>query len=170
MLKLISSKITKFEASVIISGLVFFIAEFFGDSWFNLMANSNCFKYLGCNIGFFGYDAIVHFFSGVFEVLLIVWLCTRFAKFSILHAGNAWKNAFILISAVALLSVGWEIFEFSADQFRMKILGYNLTNPNVLAQPSNSDTMGDFTFALSGFLAGAMITRFVYPRSLEEKS
>ncbi len=154
---------------LVASGIIFGIAEFFADSWFGLIANSECFKYLGCNVGFFGYDAIIHFLGGAFEVLLVIWLCQKFPRWNILHEDSIWKDIVVLIAAVALLAVGWELWEFSVDHFRMDILHENIAYPNHMAQPSNSDTMGDFTFGLTGALIGALLVKSLDPRSIRKK-
>lgn len=158
----------KLKSLLYVSGALFAIAYFFGDFWIGLMYNGLCFRYLGCNVGFFGYDALVHFFSGIFEVLLVVWLCHKFPKFNILHEDSLWKNVLVLIAIVALLSAGWELFEYAADYVRMHILHQNMTNPNILAQPSNSDTMGDFTLGLAGFSVGVLLLRFFNPKSIKK--
>lgn len=141
---------------------------FFGDFWTGLMYNGLCFRYLGCNIGFFGYDAVVHFFSGILEAIFLIWLCHKFPKTNILHEDSVWKNIVVLIAFVALLAVTWELLEFSADHFRMYILHENLTNPNILAQPNNSDTMGDFTFGLSGAFLGAFLVKYFDSKSIRK--
>lgn len=130
------------------------------------MYNGKCFQYLGCNIGSFGYDAVVHFFSGIFEAILLIWLCHRFPKTNILHEDSAWKNILVLIAFVALLAVGWELLEFAADHFRIYILHQNLTHPNILAQPNNTDTMGDFIFGLFGAFVGALLVKYFDPKSV----
>jgi hypothetical protein len=114
-----------------------------------LIANEKCFRFLGCNIGFFGYDAALHFVSGIMDLLVIVWLARRFLRFD-LFGNVAWKNILIGVSMVALIAVVWEIGELCHDQFRMKVLHENLISPNHLDQPTNDDTMGDITFTLIG--------------------
>ena len=113
----------------------------------SLMTNDKCFSWLGCNIGFFGYDALIHFISGTMDVALIIWLMTKFPSFSLFH-NRFWKNLLTVVALVALIAVLWEILEFSHDYFRMNILHENLTTPNTLDQPSNTDTMGDMTLSL----------------------
>lgn len=129
---------------------VFTLAEVIGGHSFGWMDNSRCFKYLGCNAGFFGYDALIHFLGGMIEAVFILWLAKKFPKFNFLQK-NFWKNAVILIALIALLSVGWEFVEFGYDHVRMDILHQDLLYPtNRLRQPSNSDTMGDLFFGLFG--------------------
>ena len=128
---------------------IFVIASILGNHGPTLMSNDKCFRFLGCNIGFFGYDAAVHFVSGIMDMTLIVWLMRKFSSLS-LFQDRFWKNFLITIAIVALLAFSWELFEFGHDQFRIKILHENITNPNTLDQPTNSDTMGDMTFSLIG--------------------
>ena len=131
--------------------LIFLFAVFVVGDWFGWIGNSQCFQYLGCNIGFFGYDALTHFLGGTVEVSLILWLMIRFPRVNIFHE-NFWKNFVILLALVALIGVGWEILEFSYDHIRIFLLHDNLLNPNRLFQPSNRDTIGDLTFGLLGAL------------------
>ena len=119
-----------------------------GDIW-GMMRNSQCFKYFGCNAGFFGFDALVHFLAGILFIMFVLWLFHAYPKLNLLHS-NFWKTTVTLLAIVALLGVTWEFMEFSADHIRIDILHENLIHPNRLAQPSNGDTMGDLTFALLG--------------------
>ncbi len=130
---------------------IYIFALLSGDFWFHLMSNDKCYTYLGCNAGFFGYDALVHFLSGIIiavSLLLIRHYYPEAAAFS--H--KKWMQALVIMGIAALIGVVWEILEFSYDHFRMDILHINLIYPNLLAQPSNSDTMGDLTFGLLGVL------------------
>ena len=116
------------------------------------------FSTFGCNVGFFGYDAGVHFVSGVAEATLIVWLMRRFSSLSLFH-DRFWKNFLMIVAIVALVGCLWEIGEFGRDQFRMGVLHENLTSPNTLDQPNNNDTMGDLTFSILGAVIAASIIR-----------
>ncbi len=137
-------------------GLVWFV----NGNLFGLMDNSLCFKYLGCNAGFFGYDAFVHFLGGIMETVFILWLARKSPKFNFLQK-NFLKNAVLLVALVALLSVGWEIGEFGFDHVRMDILHQDLLHPtNRLRQASNSDTMGDLFFTLFGATVMATVLKF----------
>lgn len=138
-----------------------------GDIW-GMMRNSQCFKYLGCNAGFFGFDALVHFLAGILFITFVLWLFHKYPKLNLLH-GDFWKNAIILLAIVALLGVTWEIMEFSADHIRMNILHENLTHPNHLAQPSNSDTMGDLTFGLLGAALSIGMLRLFDPKVFDKR-
>ena len=86
----------------------------------SLMTNDKCFSWLGCNIGFFGYDALIHFISGTMDVALIIWLMTKFPSFSLFH-NRFWKNLLTVVALVALIAVLWEILEFSHDYFRIAL-------------------------------------------------
>ena len=139
-----------------LGGLLITSTSAWGFVWFvngNLigwMENSICFKYLGCNAGFFGYDALVHFLAGMMEAVFILWLAKKFPKFNFLQR-SFWKNAIILIALVTLLGVGWEFLEFGYDQARINLLHHDLLHPtNSLRQAGNTDTMGDLFFGLLG--------------------
>jgi len=156
----------KLKTVIIVTGAAYIVFEFFADAWTYWIDNALCFRYLGCNAGFFGYDAAVHFLAGVFEAVLLVWLCQRFPRFCVLHEDSIRKNILVIVSLVVLLTLGWELWEFSVDHLRMDVLGENLSNPNVLGQPSGSDTMGDFAFGAVGALVGALVVKRVDPASL----
>lgn len=138
---------------------IFAVQDFVGGYFFSWLNNSKCFTYLGCNAGFFGYDALVHFFSGMTEAVFIFWLAEKSQKFNFLHK-SFWKNAIIIISIVALLGIGWEIIEFSYDQIRTHVLHQNLLDPNRLVQPNNIDTMGDLISTLIGALVILVIMTY----------
>lgn len=141
------------EAKIFLGAVVAFsLAEFVGGGIFHLMRNENCFRFLGCNAGFFGYDALVHFLAGIMEMAFLFWLRTKLKK-DFLH-GIYFYDMAILVAFLALMAVSWELVEFCFDQFRLYVLHVNLLVPNHLAQPSNADTMGDMFFSIfSGKLA-----------------
>lgn len=123
--------------------------------FFNGAANSVCYPYLGCDAGFFGYDALEHFLFGFAAVWVIVWLCRKFPPHSILTAEH-WKSGLILVASVMLVAVFWEIGEFLRDAYLLDIARERLfdlqLHINYLAQPSNFDTMGDLTLSFFGSL------------------
>ena len=149
-----SSDEKKQRALILGKSLIFFVSLFcftlfiLGDS-FGQMNNSNCFKLMGCNAGFFGYDAFVHLISGMMQATFILWLARRYTRFNILH-NSFWKSFFVIVATVALIGLCWEMLEFLGDRFRIFILHINLFTPNKLFQASNADTMGDMIFALIG--------------------
>jgi hypothetical protein len=118
-----------------------------GNRFFGFMSDATCFHYLGCNAGFFGYDALTHFVCGIVIALGLK---------------DKTKNLLELLAYAALIGVCWEILEFGYDHFRMVVLHMNLTNPNTLSQPSNVDTMGDLIFGLLGTFFGSMhLSRYI---------
>ena len=123
--------------------------------FFDGAPNSACYPYLGCDSGFFGYDALEHFLFGFAVVWIIVWLCKKFPTYSILNE-TCWKSALILVALVVSIEVVWEIGECFRDAYLLDIAHVQLLNfqlhINYLAQPSNFDTMGDMTFNLLGSL------------------
>lgn len=133
------------------AGAVWGGAQFILGDVFGMMNNKNCFDSLGCNAGFFGFDALVHFLAGFLFIAGVLWYFHKRPKKALL-SDSLGKNIFILLAIVALLGVGWEIFEFSADTVRTVGLHMNLQNPNHLAQPSDADTMGDLIFEQLGAL------------------
>lgn len=135
-------------AGTVVWSLVTAYGEFF-----NGAPNSACYPYLGCDEGFFGYDALEHFLFGLGAVWVLAWLCEKFPAISILHTAQ-WKNVLVLVALVALLAVLWEAGEWFRDAYLLDIAHQPLLNLrlhiNFLAQPSNFDTMGDLSFALFG--------------------
>ncbi len=136
--------------------VLFFAMAILGNHGPSLMANDKCFRVFGCNIGFFGYDAAVHFVSGITEVVLIIWLMKRFPSLNLFQEKH-WKNFLTIVAIVALIGCLWEVGEFCHDQFRMDVLHENLTTPNNLDQPNNADTMGDLTFTILGAVIAASV-------------
>lgn len=131
----------------------------------DLMANGLCYRYLGCNTGFFGFDAVVHLASGITETLLALWLMRRFPSISLLHS-SFWKNLVIIVSLAVLFAFIWEFLEFVPDHYRVFVLHINLFSPNRLYQPDNTDTMGDMVAALLGaILIAPFFIRSVVARS-----
>jgi len=147
-------------AIALASTIVWFIITAYG-TFINFITgapNSDCYPYLGCSAGFFGYDAIEHFLFGFTTVWIIVWLCGKFPKYSILNE-QYWKTALTLVAIFALIGVCWEIIEYSRDSFFINVMHQTLINvrlhTNHLLQPSNSDTMGDLVFGLIGAITAA---------------
>ncbi|MHB8661036.1 MAG: hypothetical protein ACYC75_03870 [Minisyncoccota bacterium] len=131
--------------------------------------NSACYPYLGCDAGFFGYDALEHFLFGFAAVWIIIWLCKKFPRYSILNA-ERWKSGLILVACIALIAVLWEIGECFRDAYLLDIVHEHLINLrlhiNYLAQPSNFDTMGDLTFTLLGSLIALPFLRYRWFQNL----
>ncbi len=132
----------------------------FGEFTYTWAGNAICSKYLGCVVGFLGYDAFEHFFFGVALALGIIWLCKHFPKYSILHPVQ-WKKVLIVVAIVVLAGVIWEILECSYDALRVDIFHepiYNLTlHINLLTQPTNLDTMGDLSTGFLGSIIGLFL-------------
>lgn len=137
--------------------------------FFNGAPNSACYRFLGCDSGFFGYDALEHFLFGFAIVWVIVWLCDTFPNYSLLSE-DYWKTALILISLVALIGIMWEIGECFRDAFLLNIMHEPMLDwrlhINYLAQPTNFDTMGDLTFGLLGAL---IALPFMSPKLMKNK-
>jgi uncharacterized membrane protein YjdF len=159
-------KASKLDIAFFSSTLLFAAAEFFADSSFWLIENARCFEYLGCNAGFLGYDATVHFFGGVFEAILIVWIGEKYLHLKILH-DRFWKNALLMVMAVAFFAAVWEIYEFVLDNFAAYFFNHVPSLFNELAQPGNGDTVGDMMFGILGAVVGVLILRVVVPHILK---
>jgi hypothetical protein len=115
----------------------FGVLEFLGDIYPGFINNAYCYPLLGCNAGFFGYDAAVHWVSGTVIGLGLLWLNRR----------SAWKFALASL-AVAL---GWEFLEWSYDTIRRVAFHMDLLHPaNILTQPTPIDTLGDMAMGLLG--------------------
>ena len=140
------------------------LSVFLGTFGPQLMIDGKCYPFLGCNSGFFGYDALVHFISGIMDAALIIFLFKKFSSTNLFN-GNFHKNLIIIVSIVISISFLWEVIEFSHDQLRMKVLNIDLVSLNKLDQPSNEDTMGDITFSI----IGATITAFVFRPLIKKK-
>ncbi|PJA94643.1 hypothetical protein CO131_00390 [Candidatus Kaiserbacteria bacterium CG_4_9_14_3_um_filter_50_16] len=135
----------------------------FGE-FFDGALNSACYSYLGCDSGFFGYDAIEHFLFGFAAVLAIVWVCRKFPQYSILST-SYWETGLVLVASITLIAVLWEIGECFRDAYLLDIAHETLLDfarhINYLAQPSNIDTMGDLAFNLFGSLLAVF---YINPR------
>ena len=60
------------------------------------IVNYKCYAFLGCNMGFFGYDAALHFVSGLMDVALLLWLVRKFPALNIFQE-RFWKNFLIIV-------------------------------------------------------------------------
>ncbi len=153
-MKLLHGMNTRHGVIAVCSTIIYTAVTMYGE-FFNGAPNSACFKYLGCDESFFGYDALEHFLFGFVAVWIIVWLCEKYPEYSILDAVT-WKSVLSLMSLVALIAIGWEIGECFRDAFLLDILHTPLVNLrlhiNFLSQPSNFDTMGDLSLSLLGSL------------------
>lgn len=131
-------------------GGVWLVVVAYGE-FFNGAPNSACYSILGCDEGFFGYDALEHFLFGAFAVASLYWLSKRFPAYSILR-GTRTETGLILVSLTSLVAVVWEIAECFRDAYLLDIAHQRLfdlhLHINYLAQPSNFDTMGDLSLTL----------------------
>ncbi len=139
---------------LLISLAVFVFFEFIaGHLLWPAMNNSSCLNYLGCNAGFFGYDALVHFTAGIMETAFILWLINKYPNLNSFQYKFA-RNLFMFSCLIIFIGVFWEFFEFALDHIRMDLLHLDLLHPiNRLYQASNDDTMGDLFF---GWLASIL--------------
>ncbi len=135
------------------SSVILFVAALIAEGfWFG--NNHYCYTSLGCNAGFFGFDALVHFSSGIAEASLIIWLAKNYKKVNFFD-GNSCRNIVILVALVALLGIGWELLELGHDLIVTNTTVFSslpFFGPENIAQPSGSDTMGDLSLDLLGAL------------------
>lgn len=140
---------------------VYILADLLGEFMAGWGFNAECIRFIGCTNGFFGFDAIEHFLSGFVILLCLVIFFQRHPKWSPL-TGNIWKDAFILVATVNLISVGWELVECAHDVFRLAVLHEKLysvkLNIDLLDQPTNLDTMGDLAFNMLGSIVAALFS------------
>ncbi len=129
-----------------------------GSEPLGFMKNSTCLPYMGCDAGFFGYDALTHFVCGIVVAVGLAWLAGRHPRAKIFGPSRL-KNFLTILAVAALVGMLWEVFEFGFDHFRSIVLHMNLYHPNQAAQPSNSDTVGDMLFGLLGSIFGSMPLR-----------
>lgn len=100
------------------------------------------------------YDKIVHFSSGVLVAAVGQELFSLYARQSGAHKPSRWFQALFLIGCVALVTVGWECYEFLYDQ----LFGGHMQE---LVKAGVSDTMWDMIVSLVGGGIGiACILRF----------
>ncbi len=136
------------------SATLFLLVNAYGE-FMNGAPNSACYPYLGCDSGFFGYDALEHFLFGFAAVWLLVWFFRKYPRYSLLHS-TFWKSAMSILAMVAFIAVIWEMLECFRDAYLLDLAHAQLLDfklrLNLLAQPSNIDTMGDLTFTLLGVL------------------
>ena len=142
------------------AGFIWTIADFLGQvgvgsASTGLMKDGLCFSYVGCNSGFFGYDAFVHFCAGVAGTLFFVWLCRTYPSIDILPATRRGR-LLVIFASVMLCGFFWELLEFSGDLISVHILHLSVLHPNNLSQPTNADTMGDMSFNGLGSLVALL--------------
>lgn len=115
----------------------FGVLEFLGEVWPGLITNGLCYPLLGCNTGFFGYDGLDHFMSGLCIGLGLLWYNrTSFKSFAMWALG---------------IALGWECMEWVYDAVRRSVLHMNLLSPhNIMTQPTPIDTLGDIVLGCTG--------------------
>jgi hypothetical protein len=126
---------------------VFGVMEFLGDVWPGLIDNLHCFPVIGCNVGFAGYDGLVHFMSGICIGLGLLWLNRREPR----------HMAFWGLS----IALAWEAMEWAYDWARASLLHMDLHTPyNIMTQPSGIDTVGDIILGCLGTALAYAAYRF----------
>lgn len=161
-------KKSKTDALLLIATLLFALSEFFGDAWTYYIQNSRCFALLGCNAGFFGYDAIIHVAGGIFFTALLIWLMNRHSYYNMLH-DDLRKSAFVLLGIIACITIVWEVYEYILDYFGVLALHPAGSYIDTLAQPGPADTVGDMAFELLGSCIGILLFYVFDRNSLRKK-
>lgn len=156
-----TSASSRASAIALVSTVVWAAVTSYGEL-LNGAPNSACYPVLGCDSGFFGYDALEHFLFGFAAVWTIVWLCQKLPRYSILDT-TYWRSWSALVTGVMFIAVLWEMGECFRDAYLIDIAHQSLVNfrlhINYLAQPSNFDTMGDLSFTLLGSLLALLPLR-----------
>ena len=137
--------------------VIYSIVTFLGEFYPGWATTQTCYRFLGCNVGFGGYDAVEHFLFGIVLSLFIIWLSRKYTHLGF-KGEPVWRSILCIISFVALVSVCWEFYECAYDAFRQNILHEVLFNfrlhIDLLDQPSNIDTMGDLFYDILGAVVG----------------
>ena len=157
-------RIRRFCIFLCISIVVWLAISIPGEFFTGWATNSYCYQYLGCNEGFFGYDAVEHLLFGFSLLLAFLFLGDRYEGISLITTSRA-KSIVTLLAYVALAAVIWEMFECGWDQYRVVILHETLfsfrLHIDALSQSSNLDTMGDISSTLLGAFAACGIAEFL---------
>ena len=104
------------------------------------------------------FDLVMHFLGGLFIGLTVWWLYQLF--FTLLATKKlSLRSSFILmIGAILIMGLGWELFEFSVDEYWDTHLNIKLIE---VLQVSQEDTSSDLLFdILGGVTAWLMVNRF----------
>lgn len=136
-----------------------FVFKFFEETVFNITNGSGCFGILGCDVGFFGYDGVVHFFGGLVEAVGIVWIIHKHPQYNIFKK-TFFRSALIVVGIVSLITVLWESQEYIADFFEGSML-HTIVYLGTPAQSGLSDTMGDIILGFLGSIMGVGIIGYI---------
>lgn len=88
------------------------------------------------------FSSVLHFLGGITAASLALWAWDRYVRIG-LGGINPVALFLITLSAVALVGVVWEFFEFALDA---GLFG----TPHIISQPSVADTIGDLAIDLVG--------------------
>lgn len=132
---------------------LFALLEFVLGITYGWMASERCFPLLDCNIGPFGFDALVHFTSGLATGVFFALLVRGSLREKTLR-----RQLFDLLVFGFCIVFAWELIEWIGDLINFgAIIGNFLDIPNQVLQLSRLDTIGDVIFGSIGtFLAGVL--------------
>ena len=159
------SKPPRIAVFLAVSGAVWLVVTCLGEFVTDWATNNTvCYAYLGCNVDFFGFDAMEHFLFGFPVIFGILWIGQRFLALSVVSPRYG-KTILTLVTYVTFIAVAWELAECAYDAFRITILHERLFDFRLhidqLAQSSNFDTMGDISFTLVGAIFGLAAAEWV---------
>jgi hypothetical protein len=150
-----NSRFSRLDIIFLCAALVFSLfaaTELLENTSLHFINNAECYRALGCNSGFFGFDAVAHTFGGILWTIAVIWIMQQRPKLRLFPA-HLWKSMLVLLSLIALLHIAWEIYEFALDYIDFQIL-QNPYDIKHLAQPGVADTVGDMAFSLLGSMLG----------------
>jgi hypothetical protein len=130
-----------FAVYTAILGLIIFVVNAFG--------NAYAWYYLYPNL-----DVIMHLAGGVFvgNIGLYVYY---FMDVTTPHHRSIFAKIFIAVATAAIVSIGWEIFEFILDTNSNRI-------PALLFQLDMADTMSDLAIGISGGILAALLFNYIW--------
>lgn len=118
---------------------LFALLEFIIGAGFSWAAPDVCFRYIGCNRGFFGFDGITHAVSGAAEGTIFAILVRGARRQRTLR-----RHLFMLALFALCLAIGWELTEWFVDNLQLPLRYPELFFGTTAGyQLSRIDTFGD---------------------------
>lgn len=98
------------------------------------------------------FDKVQHFLGGFLVCSIFLLLIKEYPQL-LVFPKNPFVALVLVISFVALIGVGWELYEYFTDYFYRNFLHFSIP----LIQSNLDDTMEDLIFDLLGGLTGTLI-------------
>lgn len=138
---------------------LFAVAEFVLGHIAGYMAVDACFRYIGCNVSYFGYDGVVHWIAGLtIGVIILLVLLWHYQKVPPPH--KVWKTVSVIFLLALLVAIAWELVEYAADSLNIIIL--KPINGSQY-QLSTADTIGDiFVSTLGSLMSAVPILKYLH--------